>query len=214
MVVPEYLFVPSDLATRIKKCFSMAHQLINYFKKITSLSPLEEQAITASLFIKKFKAGDFIFHEGDYNQDSFFVLEGFVRQYKLSDGVEITTNFYGQEQWIISWNSFNSAEPANTNLYCVADTAVVVGNEQKAQALFKQFPRFETISRTIMEEVFTSAMQRMSAYHTATPEERYLGLLKAQPEIFQKVPQFQIASYIGVKPESLSRIRKRLAAKS
>lgn len=192
----------------------MAPQLINYFKKMTSLSPWEEQAITDSLVIKKFKAGDFIFREGEYNQDTFFVLEGFVRQYKLIDGGEITTNFYSQEQWIISWNNFNPPVPANDNLFCLEDSTVVVGNEQKAQALFKQFPRFETISRTIMEEAFNLAMKRMSAYHTATPEERYLDLLHTQPDIFQKVPLYHIASYIGVKPESLSRIRKRLTAKS
>jgi CRP-like cAMP-binding protein len=90
------------------------------------------------------------------------------------------------------------------------DTSVVVGNEQKAQELFKQFPRFETISRQIMESVFIQQQNQMTSYITDKPEQRYLKLLETRPDIFQRAPQYDIATYIGVKPESLSRIRKKL----
>ncbi|MFZ4544064.1 MAG: hypothetical protein ACOYOA_08455 [Saprospiraceae bacterium] len=76
--------------------------------------------------------------------------------------------------------------------------------------MFKSFPRFETISRIVMETVFAEQMKFMTSYLTDSPEQRYLHLLNTRPNIFQRVPQYQIASYIGVKPESLSRIRKRM----
>jgi hypothetical protein len=89
----------------------------------------------------------------------------------------------------------------------------VVGNRNKEDALYKQFPKLESISRKVMEKIFSEQQEIMAAYLNDTPEQRYLKLLEKRPDLFQIVPQFQIASYIGVKPESLSRIRKRLLRK-
>jgi CRP-like cAMP-binding protein len=192
----------------------MDNKLIKYFSQFTTLSTVEKEAITNSMVIKKFDKGDFMVKEGQYHQDTFFLLEGLIRQYKIVDGEEITTGFYKDEQWIISLTSFAENTPAEHNLVCIEDTSAVVGNEQKAQELFKQFPRLETISRAVMETVFSENQKWISSYLTDTPEKRYLRLLATQPDIFQKVPQYQIASYIGVKPESLSRIRKRIGTKN
>ena len=82
-------------------------------------------------------------------------------------------------------------------------------NSKKAEDLYKRFPKLETVSRKVMEKVFAEQQEISGSYFTDTPEQRYLKLLKSRPELFQKMPQYQIASYVGVKPESLSRIRKR-----
>ncbi|MCP1384717.1 Crp/Fnr family transcriptional regulator [Runella salmonicolor] len=165
------------------------------------------------MIIKNLPKGHLLLKEGQYNNDTYFILEGLVRQYKLIDGNEITTNFFSEEQWIISLENFKVKTPSKYNLICVEDTCLVIGNEQKAQELFKQFPRFESISRQIMETVFFEQQNLMTTYITDKPEQRYLKLLKSRPEIFQRVPQYDIATYIGVKPESLSRIRKKLQTK-
>ena len=93
------------------------------------------------------------------------------------------------------------------------DSTLVVGNREKEESLYKRFPKFETVSRKVMEQVFAEQQEIMSSYTTDTAEQRYVKLLKLRPDLFQKIPQYQIASYIGVKPESLSRIRKRLLQK-
>ncbi len=189
-------------------------KLINYFSKFTTFTPDEINALTDSMVIKHFRKGCFMVKQGQYNTDSFFIVNGLVRQYKLIDGAEISTNFFTEGQWIISLTSFSDNNIATDYLICAEDTSVITGNEQKAQELFKKHPRFETISRAVIETAFAEQQKMMSSYLTDTPEQRYLKLLKTNPDIFQQIPQYHIASYIGVKPESLSRIRKRLLTKS
>ncbi len=191
----------------------MNEKLINYFSKITSLTPEEVKGLTADMLIKNFKKGRFLVKEGELSEDTYFILEGCVRQFKIVEGNDITLNFFTEEQWIISLENFETKLPSNYNLICVEDTTVVIGNEQKAQALFKQHPRFETVSRQIMEAVFLEQQKVMTSYLTDTAEQRYLKLLESRPDIFQRFPQYDIATYIGVKPETLSRIRKKLQKK-
>jgi CRP-like cAMP-binding protein len=191
----------------------MQNKLLNYFSKFTKLTEEETIALTESMVIKEIRKGDFLLKEGQRNTDTFFVLSGLVRQYKLTNGEEITTNFFNEGQWIISLTSFSDDTIATDFLVCEEITFIVVGNEEKAQEIFKKFPRLETTSRAVMESVFAEQQRMLTSYLTETPEQRYLSLLNKRPDIFQRVPQYQIASYIGVKPESLSRIRKRIANK-
>jgi CRP-like cAMP-binding protein len=189
----------------------MANRLINYFLQFTTLTAEEIKALTDSIIIKEINKGDFLIKEGEKNKDSYFVLSGLIRQYKLINGEELTTNFFNEGQWIISLTSFLD-NPISDNYLISEETSVlVVGSEEKAQEIFENFPRLETTSRAVMEKVFSEQQIMLTSYITDTPEQRYLKLLKDRPDIFQRVPQYQIASYLGVKPESLSRIRKRIS---
>ena len=189
----------------------MENKFINYFSRISPLSKEESQAIAASMSTKTYKKGAFLLKEGQKSVNTYFILEGCVREFVTIDGEDKTTNFFTEEQWAISLNDFSSTDRSSYNWHCVEDTTVVEGNEQQAQELFKQFPRLETISRTIMEAAFAEQKKVLTSYLTDSPEQRYLKLVKSRPELFQRVLQYQLASYIGVKPESLSRIRKRIA---
>jgi CRP-like cAMP-binding protein len=188
----------------------MDNRLINYFLKITNLTADETKVLAESMVVKNFNKNEYLLKEGQFTNDTFFILNGCVRQFKTLDGNDITTNFYTEEQWIISLENFERKTASKYNLVCMEATTVVIGNEQKAQELFKQFPRFETTSRQIMETVFMEQQNLMTSYIADKPEQRYLKLLETRPDIFQRVPQYDIATYIGVKPESLSRIRKKL----
>lgn len=192
----------------------MDNRLINYFRRITDLTAEETEVLLESMVTKKYPKGSLLIEEGKFGNDTFFVLEGLVRQFKMIEGNDITTNFYSEEQWVISLENPAQEMPSSYSLTCVEETTVVIGNEEKALELFKQFPRFESISRQIMETVFFEQQKQMTSYITEKPEQRYLKLLESRPDIFQRVPQYDIATYIGVKPESLSRIRKKLMSKS
>ena len=188
----------------------MHRKFINYFSKISPLSEEESKAIEENMVLKTYKKGDYLLREGQVSVDTYFILEGCIREFVVNDGEEKTTNFFTEEQWVISLNNFGPQSPATHNLICVEDTTVSVGNEQQAQKMFKQFPRFETISRVIVEADFAEQKKLLTSYLTDSPEQRYLKLLSSRPDLFQRIPQYQLASYIGVKPESLSRIRKRV----
>lgn len=191
----------------------MDEKLLNYFNEIRQLSSEEINGIAETNSIHKFKKGTLLLKEGQISTDTYFVLQGCVRQYFMVAGEEKTNNFFTESQWVVSLSSFNPNLVSKFYLECCEDCSLVVGNSAKADELFKKFPKLETVSRKVMEKVFAEQQEIMGSYFTDTPEQRYLKLQETRPELLQRIPQYHIASYIGVKPESLSRIRKRLANK-
>ncbi len=191
----------------------MENKIVKYFSQFTTLTPEEVKALEEGMVVSRAKKDTHLLKEGQTSVDTYFILEGCIRQYCLVNGEEKTTNFFTEGQWVISLTGLTQNMPSFYNLVCMEDTSLVIGNEQKAQELFKKFPRFETLARQVMEKSFAEQQQLMTSYHTDNPEQRYLRLLKLRPDLFQRVSQYHMASYIGVKPESLSRIRKRIAGK-
>jgi CRP-like cAMP-binding protein len=194
----------------------MSHtdKLIAYFRKIMPLTGSEEQAIADSLCIGRYKKGDLLLKEGQIGSECYFVLKGCVRQYYMIDGEEKTSNFYTEEQWVVSFSSFIQQQPADHYLECIEDTILVVGNEQREEEMYRTNSKFETISRMVLEKIISEQQALQARYVTDTPEQRYLYLLESNPQLVQRVPLYQLASYIGVMPESLSRIRKRITDRS
>jgi CRP-like cAMP-binding protein len=190
----------------------MENKLLSYFSSIASLTPEEYKVLENSIDkdTKTFEKGHFLIKEGQFATESYFVIKGCVREYFINEGEEKTTNFFTEGQWVISLNSFSEPMPSQHYWECTEDSILVFGNEKKAQELFNVFPRFETISRIVMEQTFSVQKALMASFFTDSPEQRYINLLKNRTDLVQRVPQYQLASYIGVKPESLSRIRKRM----
>ncbi len=94
------------------------------------------------------------------------------------------------------------------------DCLVVVGNDERGNQLIARFPEFQKLAQIILEQEIVRQQRKLSDYLKNSPEEKYLNLLENQKDLINRVPQYHLASYIGVKPESLSRIRKRLANKN
>lgn len=188
----------------------MIHPLLKYFSSISSLSLEEENAIMASLDILEKRKGEYLLKAGKSAQYSYFITKGLIRQFIIKDGEEITLNIFTENQWIISLDNEGNNKKSPYNMICEEDCVFVLGNEEKAKELFDIFPRFEAISRKVMEKVFAEMQVNSNLFKISSAEERYLFLLKNNPDIFQRLQQYHIASFLGIKPESLSRIRKRI----
>lgn len=169
----------------------------------------EEQQFIDSLQEKLFfPKGTIILSEGQIISRSFHVLSGCVRKFYLKDGEEKTSDFF------IEHDSTSGVvgEKSKFFLDCIEDTTVnsVSGDQEKI--LYEKFPRFQSVCRISTEKKLHEYQEKFSTFISSSPEERYLQLLETRPYLLNRVPQYQLASYLGVKPESLSRIRKRLSS--
>lgn len=188
----------------------MHEKLLKHFFKIQPLSDKEIEAIDETMTIEDLKKGTVLLKEGQTSTKAYFVLEGIIRQYYLIDGEEKTTDFFTDEQWVVSINSIDLNSPSTHYLECCTDCSVLIGNSEKGETLYTTFPNLGDVSRKLMGKVFAEQQAKIEAFKINTPIIRYQNLLKSRPDLFQRIPQYQIASYIGVTPESLSRIRKRI----
>lgn len=191
----------------------MNNKLVEYIAQFPSLNEEETKAIAEKITVRTFSKGTILLKEGEIHDKCYFVLKGCVRQYYLVDGEEKTTAFFTEEQSVVSFANYTARMPSNHYLSCVEDCTLIVGDFQIEQAMYEQFPKLQAITRAMMEQDFGRTQEALARFITSSPEERYVNLLATRPELVQRVPQHQLASYLGVTPESLSRIRKRVALK-
>jgi CRP-like cAMP-binding protein len=191
----------------------MVERLLEQFSQYLPLSQEERAAIKASALIRHYPPGKVITMDSCSRQNSFFVLQGLIREYELTPKEEVNLHFYTENDWILNLDSSNpkdSTDEPQRRLVAMEPSDLVVGNEEKAQALFKTSPRLMAVAQKIIEEQAAAYQRKIRAYRTSDPEQRFLDLLEQRPDLFQRLSQAHIASYIDVRPESLSRIRKRL----
>lgn len=192
----------------------MKNALLVYLSSLTDFSEQELLAIEESMEIITFKKGEYLLKEGQKANNCYFVLQGCVRQFVMKDGDEKTNQFYTENDWIVSMDSFLSGAPSKQNWIAVEETEVVVGSQEKEDSLFSKFPQFQSTARIVIEKMLAGQQGNHELNSLLSPEEKYLYLLEETPDLLQRVPQHHIASYIGIKPESLSRIKKRMISHS
>lgn len=173
----------------------------------------EVDLITKNTTISFFPKGTLLLQPGQVAKHCYMVLNGAVRAFYLKDGEEHSTAFYLEMEPVNSFTSFTQSTPSRHYLVCAEDCWLTVGDEKIEQKMCMLIPHLEHIIRKEVEIATGKAQDEHDLFIMSSPEERYLRLMKERKELLQRMPQHQIASYIGVTPESLSRIRKRLAVK-
>ncbi|MBL7769322.1 MAG: Crp/Fnr family transcriptional regulator [Flavipsychrobacter sp.] len=187
----------------------MEQVLFDFIERYMELSPDEKQLIRELSIIQSYKKGAILLKEGKVSYDSYFVLEGCLRTFSLKNNEEKTTEFYTEMEVLPPASSLDGS-PSLYSISCVEDTVVCVSNPELEQAAFARFPRFEMMCRVLSEQLVAKARLELDKFKTSSAEERYLALIESRPDLFQRVPQHQLASYLGITPESLSRLRGRL----
>ena len=191
----------------------MSHhsEIVQLISRYLPLSDEEAAIVEDCIPVKEYTKGTILLREGQVSSECYFTITGCVRHYYLIDGLEKTTCFYTEEESIASMNSYINRVPANHFLSCVEDCKLAVLGYEKEKELYKKLPHFESLCRVSMESEFGKQQEMLATHIISSPEERFTHLLDTKPELIQRVPQYHLASYLGVKPESLSRIKKRIA---
>lgn len=179
--------------------------------KFTSLNDEEQQAIAKEIKMEEFKKGTILLRQGDVPTKCYFVLKGCIRQYSVDEkGKEVTSNFYTEEQAIAVFNNHKLDKSSEYTFACLEDSVLVVGELNTEQDMYSKYTQLEIMTRKMIEESFGNVQDEFATFIASTPEERFKTLLLNRPKLIDRVPQHQLASYLGITPESLSRIKKRV----
>ncbi|MBY0479444.1 MAG: Crp/Fnr family transcriptional regulator [Chitinophagaceae bacterium] len=190
----------------------MQNKLFDFIAKYIALTEDEKNALLSLNLFHSLKKGSVLLKEGQYSNESFFVLKGCIRTYYMIDGEEKTTAFY-TEMDAFTPSCVISKTPSDYFISCIEDSILTISNADMEAEVNSKFPKFELMCRKLSEELLAKQRIDFDEFKTSSPEERYLNLLQKRPDLIQRVPQHQLASYLGIKPQSLSRLRSRILEK-
>jgi len=191
----------------------MENTLFNFISKYITLNDEEKNVLLSLNLFHSFKKGTVLLKEGQKTKDSYFVLKGCIRVYYMIEGEEKTTAFYTEMDALTPYCVISKA-PSEYFISCVEDSIVLISDADVTVEVNSKFPKFEVMCRMFSEELLAKQQIDFDEFKTSSPEQRYLNLLQKRPDLIQRVPQHQLASYLGIKPQSLSRLRARIMEKS
>ena len=180
------------------------------------ISLTEDEFERAKTFFipKKIRKGQFLLHTGEVCRYLAFVERGCLRQYSIDgNGEEHVVQFAIEDWWISDMYSSLTGTPATYNIDALEDSEVLLLDIALQEKLCTEIPKFERFFRLLLQGSFVAKERRITAALSLPAQEQYLSLLETYPQIAQRDPQNQIASYLGITPQSLSRIRRQLANK-
>ncbi|KAA0992306.1 Crp/Fnr family transcriptional regulator [Dyadobacter aurulentus] len=179
---------------------------------LVDLSDQEWNALKSAFTIRVVRSKTIITREGDIANELYFVCSGLARLfYHTKDSDQITAFIFSENMFASCLESFINQQPSIQTLETLEDCTLLVLSKENLETLYAQLPKSHVIMRKVMEARFISAQQLLSSYILASPQERYGLFAVRYPELVQRVPQYILASFLGITPVSLSRIRKRIA---
>lgn len=189
-------------------------EFLQYLHQRVPLTEDDRAYVTSLLEAKVYEKGTMLLSEGQVSHTFYFNVSGFVRLYYMRGFEERTAYFYPNRVFISAYESFVHQKPSKLNLQVTEGSTLIAIDLEASVKLLKYDPKFDALARTVMEEELIAHQRMIESLLTLSPEERYQQLMLESPWIFGKVAQQHIASYIGVQPESLSRIKKRYLERS
>ncbi len=186
--------------------------LIRFLSSFEELGKKDVEEIAKHIPVEAFPKGTILLREGEVPKACYFVLGGLVRQYQMIEGVEKTTEFYTAKNGSISSFHFINQTPSDSYLVCLEDCILIYGTRDVDASNYEKFPVLKAITGKMLEYDLNKSKEKFAHFITSSPKERYLQFLASHPDLVNRVPLHQIASYLGVTPESLSRIRKRIVS--
>jgi len=187
-------------------------KFFNYLQKYIQLSPDEEAIVESAIVTRSYKKGEYIVEDGDVCRSVSFIVSGKVRTFYLDpNGTEHIIAFGIENWWVGDLGSLITQTPADFNVQCLETTSVIQIHKDKLEKLYAEVPKMESFFRVIIQNAYVSAQKRIVRNFSLSATDRYLLFLEEYPEIVQRVPQYMIASYLGITKEFLSYIRSQIA---
>lgn len=193
----------------------MFEPLKDYCRRILPFTDEELGAVDEYFVEKTFKRRELLLEAPRTCRHLFFIVKGSVRYFRIKeDGSETTCDISLDNQWATEFVSFTSGAPARLSLQALEETTVYCIDKAHLYALYKAFARYETFGRLITERILQQSIDTSVSLASQKPEERFKHLMQTRAELFQRVPRKFIANLLGISPESLSRLQKRIYYKN
>ena len=200
---------------RDKILYAQIEPLLNYFQNLTPLTEEEKRFVYDLFEPRRYRKRQYVLQEGDVCNHLNFIVHGCLRMYKLDEHGNIYILQFAPENWWLSdIGSFHERMPSELNIDALEETMVLQISYDNLLFLYKQAPKFDRIFRVLIENSFVSLQKRLLQNISSSAEERYLSFMQNYSQVASRLPQTQIASFLGITPEFLSRIRNKQARKS
>ena len=188
----------------------MYKSLKEYCQKLIPFSEKELNLIDDYFEIKTLKKKEYLLQDNAVCDFIAFISEGSIRHFHVKNGDEKTCDISFENMWVTDFQSFTHNNISIMNLQAMEETTVFLIRKANLYKLYKECSNYETFGRLMAENVAQRATEIAMSLSSEKPEERFQNLLKKQPDLFQRIPQKYIANFLGISPESLSRIQKRI----
>lgn len=186
--------------------------LLNYINNYISLTDEEVLYLESKISIRSYLKGQYIVQHGDVCKYSCFVLSGCTKTFYVdNDGQEHILMFSIEDWWTSDMGSFITQTPADFNVQCIENSELVLFSMDAIEDLYEKIPKLERFFRQIIEKGFVASQKRIVRNFSLSAKDKYLYFREQYPKIEQRIPQYMIASYLGITKEFLSKIKSQLA---
>lgn len=187
-----------------------------FIKKYISVNIIEWKLFESKLSIKEFKKGETILHQGETPKELYFICEGLARAYVIDEsGKDFTWSIFFNDEdsdmtnlFIVDYDSFLHQNPSSLHIEALEDTALVSVSYENVQFLYSKLKKGERFGRLMAESAYSHVHQKIIERQTKSANERFEEFIKKTPYLLEKVPQYHIATYLGITPQHLSRLKK------
>lgn len=190
------------------------NNLIAHFDQYLPLDEKEREELSNRVLEKNIKRRQFILQEGDVCRHYNFVISGLFKMYSVDkSGTEHNIQFASENEWIVDIGSFHSEKESRLYIEAIEPSVILQIEKSNLLYLYTHYPKFDRNFRVIIEDKFIELENRVLQNISSTAEERYQAFLEQYPKLSNRIPNTQIASYLGITPEFLSKIRNNISKK-
>ncbi|MFV0565404.1 MAG: Crp/Fnr family transcriptional regulator [Flavobacteriaceae bacterium] len=185
--------------------------LLQYINNYVSLTKAEQDFLESKVSVRKYLKGQYIVQQGDVCKYECFVLSGCTKTFYVdAEGQEHIVMFSIEDWWTSDMGSFIAQTPADFNIQCLENSELVMFSYDNIEGLYEGIPKLERFFRQIIEKAFVASQKRIVRSFSLSAKEQYLFFREQYPKIEQRIPQYMIASYLGITKEFLSKIKSQL----